>query len=53
MSLRAKYLGAAGVVIDGSLRDIQEHCDIEFPVSSMQRPRSRLTSRSMSINKRH
>ncbi|KAK2616039.1 hypothetical protein N8I77_002756 [Diaporthe amygdali] len=32
MSLRAKYLGAAGVVIDGSLRDIQEHRDLKFPV---------------------
>ena len=32
MSLRAKQLGAAGVVIDGSLRDLQEHRDLDFPV---------------------
>ncbi|KAI4593038.1 hypothetical protein KJ359_010124 [Pestalotiopsis sp. 9143b] len=32
MSLRAKYLNAAGVIIDGRLRDLQEHQDIEFPV---------------------
>ncbi|KAI1387023.1 ribonuclease E inhibitor RraA/Dimethylmenaquinone methyltransferase [Hypoxylon trugodes] len=34
MSLRAKYLGAAGVIIDGFLRDLQEHRDLEFPVFS-------------------
>lgn len=33
MSLRAKHLGAAGVVIDGSVRDLQEHRDLGFPVS--------------------
>ncbi|KAM5350406.1 hypothetical protein ACJ41O_006911 [Fusarium nematophilum] len=32
MSLRAKYLGARGVVIDGYLRDLQEHRDLDFPV---------------------
>ncbi|KAF7532984.1 hypothetical protein G7054_g7469 [Neopestalotiopsis clavispora] len=32
MSLRAKYLDAAGVIIDGRLRDLQEHQDIKFPV---------------------
>jgi len=32
MSLRAKALGAAGVVIDGRLRDLQEHRDLGFPV---------------------
>ncbi|KAF4305608.1 hypothetical protein GTA08_BOTSDO07347 [Botryosphaeria dothidea] len=32
MSLRAKYLGASGVVIDGSLRDLQEHRSLEFPL---------------------
>lgn len=37
MSLRARYLGAAGVVIDGSLRDIQEQRDLEFAVNSTQR----------------
>ena len=33
MSNRAKYLGAAGTVIDGRLRDLQEHRDLEYPVS--------------------
>ena len=32
MSNRAKYLGAVGTVIDGRLRDLQEHRDLEFPV---------------------
>lgn len=32
MSLRAKYLKAEGVVVDGRLRDLQEHRDLEFPV---------------------
>ncbi|KAK7216230.1 hypothetical protein V2G26_004233 [Clonostachys chloroleuca] len=32
MSLRAKALGAAGVVIDGSVRDLQEHRDLGFPL---------------------
>lgn len=32
MSLRAKFLKAEGVVIDGKLRDLQEHRDLEFPV---------------------
>jgi regulator of RNase E activity RraA len=33
MSLRAQTLGAAGVIIDGRVRDLQEHRDLEFPVS--------------------
>lgn len=33
MSLRAQILGAKGVVIDGYLRDLQEHRDLKFPVS--------------------
>ena len=33
MSLRAKHLGANGVVIDGSVRDLQEHRDLGYPVS--------------------
>ncbi|KAF2014988.1 RraA-like protein [Aaosphaeria arxii CBS 175.79] len=32
MSLRAQALGAAGVVIDGRLRDLQEHRDLGFPM---------------------
>ncbi|CAM1511176.1 Fc.00g086890.m01.CDS01 [Cosmosporella sp. VM-42] len=32
MSLRAKHLGAKGVIIDGSVRDLQEHRDAGFPV---------------------
>ena len=32
MSNRARYLGAVGTVIDGRLRDLQEHRDLEYPV---------------------
>ncbi|GME62126.1 Ribonuclease e inhibitor rraa dimethylmenaquinone methyltransferase protein [Neofusicoccum parvum] len=32
MSLRARELGAAGVVVDGRVRDLQEHRDLDFPV---------------------
>ena len=35
MSKRANYLGAVGTVIDGRLRDLQEHRDIDYPVSRM------------------
>lgn len=33
MALRAQQIGAAGAVVDGRLRDLQEHRDLEFPVS--------------------
>lgn len=33
MSTRARFLGAQGVVIDGNFRDINEHRDMNFPVS--------------------
>jgi len=32
MSLRAQHLGAAGVIIDGRVRDLQEHRNLNFPV---------------------
>ena len=32
MSTRAKYLGAQGVVIDGRIRDVGEHIEMQFPV---------------------
>lgn len=32
MSTRAKHLGAGGVVVDGRVRDIGEHQEMEFPV---------------------
>ncbi|KAJ5531642.1 PrpF protein [Penicillium freii] len=32
MSTRAQKLGALGVIIDGRMRDTQEHRDIQFPV---------------------
>lgn len=32
MSTRAQYSGAAGTIIDGRLRDLQEHRDLNFPV---------------------
>lgn len=34
MSLRAKFLGAQGVIIDGRVRDVQEHRELGFPVSN-------------------
>lgn len=33
MSTRAKYLGAEAVVIDGRMRDVNEHREFGFPVS--------------------
>lgn len=33
MSTRAQYLGAEGVVIDGRMRDINEHKQFKFPAS--------------------
>lgn len=32
MSTRAKYSGAEGTVVDGRIRDLQEHRDLNFPV---------------------
>ncbi|KAI0387232.1 ribonuclease E inhibitor RraA/Dimethylmenaquinone methyltransferase [Hypomontagnella monticulosa] len=32
MSTRANYLGASGVVIDGRVRDVNEHRELGFPV---------------------
>ncbi|KAF2629846.1 RraA-like protein [Macroventuria anomochaeta] len=32
MSLRAQHLGAAGVIIDGKVRDLQEHRNLNFPL---------------------
>lgn len=32
MSGRAKYSGAAGTVVDGYFRDLQEHRDLEYPI---------------------
>lgn len=32
MSTRAQFLGARGVVIDGRMRDVNEHNDMGFPV---------------------
>ena len=33
MSTRAQYSQAAGTVVDGRIRDVQEHRDLQFPVS--------------------
>ena len=33
MSTRAKFLGAAGVIVDGRVRDVLEHREMGFPVS--------------------
>ena len=32
MSTRARYSGAAGTIVDGRIRDLQEHRDLKFPV---------------------
>ncbi|KAL6719745.1 hypothetical protein ACLMJK_001666 [Lecanora helva] len=32
MSNRAKYLNAAGTIVDGRIRDLQEHRDLGYPV---------------------
>ncbi|KAK4955184.1 hypothetical protein LTR10_007379 [Elasticomyces elasticus] len=32
MSTRAQYSGAVGTIVDGRLRDLQEHRDLNFPV---------------------
>ncbi|CAK4031968.1 4-hydroxy-4-methyl-2-oxoglutarate aldolase [Lecanosticta acicola] len=32
MSTRAQFSGAVGTIIDGRLRDLQEHRDLEYPV---------------------
>lgn len=32
MSNRAKYSGAVGTIVDGRVRDLQEHRDLEYPV---------------------
>lgn len=32
MSTRAQYSGAVGTVVDGRIRDLQEHRDLGFPV---------------------
>lgn len=36
MSTRAKYLGAQGVIVDGNFRDLNEHREMGFPVSSVE-----------------
>lgn len=35
MSLRAHQLGAAGVVVDGQIRDLAEHRSLGIPVSGL------------------
>lgn len=42
MSTRAKYLGAQAVVVDGRIRDVEEHREMGFPVGHSA-PRSRFT----------
>ena len=32
MSTRAKYCRAAGTIVDGRIRDLQEHRDLDYPV---------------------
>lgn len=35
MSTRAKYIGAGGVVVDGRVRDLGEHQEMNFPVGRL------------------
>lgn len=37
MTTRASHLGAAGVIVDGRIRDITEHQEAKFPVSGTER----------------
>lgn len=37
MTSRAKYCRAAGTVVDGRIRDLQEHRDLGYAVSLLQR----------------
>ena len=32
MSTRAQYSGAVGTIVDGRIRDLQEHRDLGYPV---------------------
>lgn len=32
MSMRAQLLGARGTIVDGHVRDLQEHRDLDYPV---------------------
>ncbi len=32
MSIRAKHSGAVGTIVDGRIRDLQEHRSLEYPV---------------------
>jgi regulator of RNase E activity RraA len=32
MSMRAQLLGAQGTIVDGRIRDLQEHRDMNYPV---------------------
>jgi hypothetical protein len=32
MSNRAQYLGAVGTIVNGRVRDLQEHRDLDYPV---------------------
>lgn len=32
MSTRARYLNAAGTIVDGRFRDLQEHRELNYPV---------------------
>lgn len=34
MATRSQYSGAVGTVVDGSIRDLQEHRDLNYPVAN-------------------
>jgi regulator of RNase E activity RraA len=37
MSNRAKVAGAVGTIVDGRIRDLQEHRELEYPVRARSR----------------
>lgn len=38
MSMRAQLLGARGTIVDGRVRDLQEHRDLNYPVHTITLP---------------
>ena len=46
MSARAQTSGAVGTVVDGRIRDLQEHRDLGFPVGRPLSERDRLVVQS-------
>ena len=50
MSTRAKYCRAAGTIVDGRIRDLQEHRDLGYAVSNTVRCRCEWDTVSVDIS---